>query len=131
MVERRIEVVAGVIWSPQRDAVLLSRRHPDQHQGDRWEFPGGKIEAGETPAAALQRELREELSIDVTDTQLWLQHQHDYADKQVALQFWHVNAFTGTPTGVEGQPLRWVKLAALTDYTFPAANQVVVEALLS
>src|SRR5690606_20495626 len=102
----RLQVVAGILCrGPQ---VLIARRPDHADQGGLWEFPGGKQEAGETPAAALARELAEELGIQVQQARAWFSLQHDYPGKPVALQFWWVEAFTGEPAGREGQPLRWV-----------------------
>lgn len=130
--DHTVEVVAGVIWHPDNSSrVLLALRKPGQHQGGLWEFPGGKIDPGETGLQALERELKEEVAIMVTQAESWLSISHDYTDKSVNLHFWHVNRFNGTPQGCEQQQLRWVSLAELGDYAFPEANQPVVDRLLS
>jgi 8-oxo-dGTP diphosphatase len=123
-----IHVAAGVILG--EDSVLLALRPRDKHQGGLWEFPGGKVEAGELVQDALVRELREELDLDVLACEAFLVTEHDYGDKQVRLDVWLVTRHTGEPHGREGQQLAWVALADLADYTFPAANLPIVQALL-
>ncbi|MCQ4297822.1 Nudix family hydrolase [Pseudomonas stutzeri] len=124
---KRIHVAAAVIRGAD-ERVLIAKRPLDKHQGGLWEFPGGKVEAGEGVQAALARELLEELGIVVTAAQPLIQVRHDYPDKQVLLDVWEVQAFTGEPHGAEGQPLMWVAADQLTNYSFPAANQPIVAA---
>ncbi len=130
MTERkRVHVVAAIIVDAQQ-RVLIARRPEHLHQGGLWEFPGGKLEAGETALQALQREIREELALDVIDAFLFQQIAHDYPDKSVLLEFWQVTQFSGEPRGLEGQPIAWVEAQALRNYAFPAANVPVVDALV-
>ncbi|WP_338545879.1 Nudix family hydrolase [Pseudomonas benzopyrenica] len=123
----RLHVVAAVIRDPQGQ-ILIAQRPAHKHQGGLWEFPGGKVEAGEAPAVALERELAEELGIRVTAARPLLQVRHDYPDQAVLLDVWQVDAFTGKAHGAEGQPLTWVAPRALLDYDFPAANRPIVQA---
>jgi len=125
----RVHVAVGVVLN-NKGRVLISKRHSDSHQGGLWEFPGGKVEAGESVYAALQRELLEELDIHIGEAQEMLQIQHDYADKQVLLDVWRVSAFTGIARGREGQPLRWIATGDLLDYDFPAANGPIIAAIM-
>ena len=111
------------------DQVLLAKRANHQHQGGLWEFPGGKVEAGEHVTHALIRELQEELAITPTTFQPLIQIRHDYGDKCVLLDVWIVTEFEGVPTGQESQPLEWVPLNQLHNYAFPAANRPIVQAL--
>ncbi len=124
-----IDVVAGIIFDESRHSVLLARRKPEQHQGDLWEFPGGKQEAGETQKEALQRELFEEIAIRPDAIHFRRSIEHRYDDKAVRLHFWDVDSFTGTPMGCEGQVLQWVRLDELAQFNFPAANRAIVEEL--
>lgn len=124
---KRVHVAAGVIRSAEGH-VLIAKRPLDKHQGGLWEFPGGKVEPGETVEVALARELAEELGIAVTASRPLIQVSHDYADKQVLLDVWEVFGFTGEPHGAEGQPLAWVRPDELTNYSFPAANRPIVTA---
>ncbi|MGL5948956.1 MAG: 8-oxo-dGTP diphosphatase MutT [Aeromonas sp.] len=125
---KRIWVAVGVIEN-DRGEVFIARRAPSQHQGERWEFPGGKVEAGEDLHQALDRELFEELGIRVLDSQPFLELSHDYADKKVLLDVWRVPRFSGEPYGKEGQLCRWVAIADLHQYPFPAANTPIVAEL--
>nr|WP_220273578.1 Nudix family hydrolase [Pseudomonas savastanoi] len=127
MIVKRVHVAAAVIRGAD-GSVLIARRADTQHQGGLWEFPGGKVEEGETVQAALARELQEELGIQVTAARPLIKVGHDYADKQVLLDVWEVSAFTGEPHGAEGQPLVWAAPRELPDYDFPAANQPIVAA---
>ena len=101
--------------------------------GGLWEFPGGKMDEGETALFALVRELREELGIEATEAQPFMQLCHDYEDKQIALDVWEVTAFQGEARGVEGQECRWVAMADIlkddSQYHFPAANQPILKKL--
>lgn len=122
-----VKVVAGVILRDGR--VLIAKRPNHSHQGGLWEFPGGKIESGESAAQALTRELREELGIEVRNCRRLLKVRHAYPDKTVELEFWRVDRFHGEATGLERQEVRWVEVEGLHEFDFPAANQSIVELL--
>ena len=122
-----VHVAAAVIRAGD-GRVLIARRPEDKHQGGLWEFPGGKVEAGEAVQVALARELEEELGIRPTRLRPLIQVHHDYPDKEVLLDVWEVTAFSGEPHGAEGQPLAWVGPRQLGDYEFPAANRPIVAA---
>lgn len=121
-------MAVGVILDATR-RVLVSRRAQDAHQGGLWEFPGGKVEPGESLAAALCRELHEELGIDIGRTSALLEVRHDYGDKRVFLDVHVVWDFVGEARPREGQPLAWVLPGELADYEFPAANLPIVAAV--
>ncbi len=123
-----VHVAVAVIFG-EDGQILLTQRHADSHQGGLWEFPGGKLESGESLAQALSRELREELGIEVMRHHALLRVEHDYGDKRVLLDVHSVTAFEGQPTPCESQPMRWVSVAELKDYAFPVANQAIVSAL--
>lgn len=124
---KRVHVAAAVIRGVD-GRILIARRPEDKHQGGLWEFPGGKVEAGEAVSVALARELEEELASRPTASRPLIQIRHDYPDKQVLLDVWEVTAFTGEPHGAEGQPLAWVSERQLLEYEFPAANTPIVAA---
>lgn len=114
-----------------QDQVLIAKRPAHVHQGNLWEFPGGKLEEGETVESALRRELLEELGILVKDEiKPLIKIRHDYADKQVLLDVWEVSCFEGVPFGREGQPLKWVAPMNLLEFDFPAANRPIIDAIL-
>ena len=123
-----VHVAVGVILDARR-SILITRRAPDAHQGDLWEFPGGKVEAGESLEKALARELREELGITIGRTSPLLEIRHDYGDKAVLLDVHVVWEFSGEARPLEDQPMAWVRTCELQDYTFPAANEPIVEAV--
>ena len=121
--------VAAAVIVDGTGRCLLSYRHSGQHQGDCWEFPGGKLEPGESAEQALRRELHEELGITAEIGPLLHQQQHRYSDKSVQLFFFQVERWRGEPTGREGQPLSWQHVAALKPEQFPAANRELVAQL--
>jgi 8-oxo-dGTP diphosphatase len=123
-----VHVAVGVILDADRN-ILITRRAPDAHQGDLWEFPGGKVEAGEILTEALARELREELGIVIGRTSALLEVRHDYGDKSVLLDVHVVWEFSGEARSLEGQPMAWVAPAELGNYAFPAANEPIVDAV--
>lgn len=126
MTQARIHVMAAVI---RRDGRILIARRPDSaHQGGLWEFPGGKLDAGEERSEGLRRELREELGIEVTSTRPLIDIRHDYPDKSVRLDVWLVDDFQGEAHGAEGQPILWVTPAELDQYAFPQANVPIITA---
>jgi 8-oxo-dGTP diphosphatase len=122
-----IHVAAAVILDQDR-RILLARRPDDKHQGGLWEFPGGKVEAGEPVRVALDRELDEELGIRVLRARPLIRIPHHYTDKSVLLDVFVVDRFAGKPHGREGQPVRWVCASELSEYHFPAANRPIVAA---
>lgn len=128
---RAINVVAGIVFNVDHSQVLLSLRKPEQHQGDRWEFPGGKIDDGESHQQALARELSEELDIQIDDANHFHSLTFDYPEKSVHLHFYTVESFSGQPVGVEGQQVKWFPLKELSSLPFPDANMPVVKQLLS
>ena len=125
-----IVVAAGIIWNPERTELLLTLRKPEQHQGDRWEFPGGKVESDETVFDGLCRELEEELGLRVVTAEPCISIPYDYPDKSVVIHFWHVLSFDGNPLTREGQQKQWAALSSLQELNFPEANKPVVDHLL-
>ena len=123
-----VHVAVGVVLD-DTGKVLIARRDGNSHQGGLWEFPGGKVERGESLAMALARELREELGIEIGRTSPLLEIRHDYGDKCVLLDVHVVWEFSGEARGLEDQPLLWVAPAELQRYRFPAANEPIIGAL--
>lgn len=126
---KRIHVVAGIIWNSDQSRLLISRRPDHLHKGGCWEFPGGKVEAGESGPQALGRELFEELGIRFTHSLFFRQIFFDYPDRMVQLDFYEVFGVGGTVTANEGQEWCWASPAELPGYRFPEANQAIVDAL--
>lgn len=109
--------------------VLLGNRPEGKAWAGWWEFPGGKIEAGEVPVDALQRELDEELGVHATEVYPWLVRTFDYPEKTVKLHFFIVKAWQGEPVGREGQQLSWQNPACLTVEPMLPANTPILSAL--
>ncbi|MEE9321887.1 MAG: (deoxy)nucleoside triphosphate pyrophosphohydrolase [Granulosicoccus sp.] len=126
-----INVVAGIIFNSDQQSVLLALRKPEQHQGGRWEFPGGKQEGDETLEAALSRELLEEINLTPKTFQFRRIIEHRYADKAVRLHFYDVTEFSGIAQGREGQTVQWVPVCDLDKLEIPAANRLIVDELLA
>ena len=131
-----IIVAAAIIR--RNEHILLSRRKPDAHLPNLWEFPGGKVEPGESLTAALQRELREELGIDVEVSDEYYTTTHQYPTKSVELHFFNctitdgIDGIDGThsePRAIDVAEFRWVKPADLCSYEFPEADGELVERL--
>ncbi len=120
-------VVAAVIVADD-GRILLSRRHAAAHQGGKWEFPGGKVEPGESVTAALARELAEELGITPLDYRPLIQVPWRYPDLDVFLDVWRVSRWRGEPSGREGQQTGWFRVDELRHLSFPAANGPIVSA---
>lgn len=125
---RRTVVVAGAILDDQ-GRVLITERPAGKHLAGGWEFPGGKLAEGESDADALQRELREELGIEVTAQQPFMVVEHDYSDRKVELRLRIVRGYAGEPRGLDGQRLRWVEIQRLTADDLLEADRPFIAAL--
>lgn len=131
-----IKVAVGVIIN-NKNQVLIAKRASHQHQGDKWEFPGGKVENDEAPQEALKRELQEELGIEIQSAHHLIEITHKYRgdnvekenEKSVCLKVYTVKKWLGEAVGREGQPLRWVDKTELHQYEFPAANAEILSIL--
>ena len=130
MSRSEIEVVAGVIEDSE-GRILIAQRPEGTHLAGGWEFPGGKVAAGETASEALARELREELGIDVVRALPLVRYRHTYPERTVVLDVWRVAEYSGEPRALEGQPLRWESLDRLLQTGLLEADRPVVEALLA
>jgi len=127
-VAKLVHVAVGVIVNTD-GKILIAKRPLSAHQGGLWEFPGGKVDAGETIEQALVRELHEELAIDVLASQPLIQIRHHYPDKSVLLDVHKITEFLGAPIGNEGQPIQWVDAKELNNFEFPAANRPIISAI--
>ena len=126
--DRAVHVVAGVLRDA-RGRILLARRTAGRDLAGAWEFPGGKVEAGETALQALDRELDEELGIRVLSAEPLISVPQAYPGKRIVLDVHTVHAFDGTPRGRERQALAWAPLEKLSSYPMPPADRPVVAAL--
>ena len=124
-----MNVVIGIIQRNQH--VLVSERASHQPYGGYWEFPGGKIEKGETAFNALQRELQEELGINEIVAVPWFAYEHSYSDQTVYLHVYQVSHFNQEPYGKENQILRWVSLLEIRQINMLAGNSVILDKLSS
>jgi 8-oxo-dGTP diphosphatase len=109
--------------------ILVTKRPDHVHQGGLWEFPGGKLEPGESPERGLFRELSEELGIQVHASRPLIRIRHDYGDRHVLLDVWRIQSYEGVPVGREGQPLLWQHPDAMDPSGFPAADRPIIAAL--
>ncbi len=129
-----IDVVVGVLRNPQ-GAYLFAQRPTGKPMAGYWEFPGGKVEAGESHQAALVRELQEELGITITDGTPWRSIEHVYAHAHVRLHFILVTQWEGEPRGLEAQAVHWQQLTVQqgvvhtpqTEPILPATVPLLVE----
>lgn len=123
------EVAVGLIW--RRGRVLAAQRPEGKAHEGYWEFPGGKLEPGESPQDALTRELAEELGIGVRACRFWKATEHVYEkyDLHVRLHFFHVTAFAGEPCAREGQNIRWVTPAEAAELPLLPADIELVASL--
>jgi 8-oxo-dGTP diphosphatase len=121
-------VVAAALYD-QAGRVLIAQRPAGKHMAGRWEFPGGKVGRNESESAALTRELREELGVDVTAARPFMRLTHAYDDRDVELSLWIIEDFSGTPASLDAQQLKWVVPAQLSHEDILEADQPFVAQL--
>ncbi|MBD1904274.1 8-oxo-dGTP diphosphatase MutT [Funiculus sociatus GB2-A5] len=118
----------AVIWNEQRQ-ILIDRRRPGGLMGGLWEFPGGKIEPGETVVECIKREIKEELGIEIEVGDRLIVIDYIYSQFSITLNVHHCQHLTGIPQPIESEEVRWVTLDQLDQYPFPAANIQIINAL--
>lgn len=118
----------AVIWNEEKK-ILIDRRKPEGLLGGLWEFPGGKIEPGETIQECIQREIKEELAIDIEVGTHLITIEHAYTHFRVTLNVYHCRHLSGEPQPLECDEIRWVTLEEIDQYPFPKANIQIIEAL--
>lgn len=128
MSKPQLHIAVGVVVNDSGE-VLIARRPSDLHQGGLWEFPGGKVEAGENVREALARELFEELNLEVQRARPLIRIHHVYPEYPVLLDVWRVDRWCGEVFGREGQPVEWLATGRLGEREFPAANQAIINAV--
>ena len=125
-----LQISVGIIRNAAGE-IYITQRAADAHMAHKWEFPGGKIEAGETPQDAVIRELQEEVGITATSLHQFDKLEYQFPDRHITLWFWLVDGWEGEPWGKEGQPGRWVVQQELVAEEFPPANAPVIEKLIA
>ena len=121
------EVVAALIW--KGDRFLICQRPPHKARGLLWEFVGGKVEPGETKAQALRRECREELDIELTVGDVFMEVTHEYPDITVHLTLFHASVAAGAPKLLEHVQIAWITPAEIPQYDFCPADEAILEKL--
>ncbi|KAA3632517.1 MAG: (deoxy)nucleoside triphosphate pyrophosphohydrolase [Proteobacteria bacterium] len=114
--------------------VLVAKRPPGKVCSGKWEFPGGKIEDGETSLTALTREMKEELDVEIAGARYLVEHVNDFPDRRVRLDVWLVREWRGFARGVENQAIRWLEPERIRELDFlpgiEAILPLLVEALV-
>jgi len=118
----------AVIWN-QQGKILIDRRRPEGLMGGLWEFPGGKLEPGETVQDCIKREIQEELAIGVEIGDHLITIDHTYSQFHVTLNVYHCRHQSGEPQLIECDEIRWVTVDELPSYEFPVANLQIIQAL--
>ena len=125
-----LQISVGIIRNVSGE-IYITQRAADEHMAHKWEFPGGKIESGESPQEAVIRELEEEVGIVVTSLQPFDKLEYQFPDRHITLWFWLVDGWEGEPWGKEGQPGRWIAQQDLVADEFPPANAPIIEKLIA
>ena len=125
---RRIEVAVGVVYNSAGEVLVGQRVVKDQYF-EKWEFPGGKLERGETAQQALVREFREETGIHIKASSPLMLVGHDYPDRHVRLHVHTISEFDGDACALEGQALKWVPIIELDQFDFLQGNQIILDRL--
>jgi len=123
-----VHVTAGVLHDGQ-GRVLVAQRPVGKHLAGRWEFPGGKLHAGEAPLDGLKRELSEELGVSVEAAEPLIRLHHEYPDRRVLLDVWRVTRYAGKPASLDRQALEWVEPDRLPSIDLLEADRPIITAL--
>ncbi len=123
-----IHVAVGVIIN-QQNQVLVAKRPAGKHLAGLWEFPGGKVELGETAEQALVRELQEEVDLTPLHFVPLTQITHQYNEKTVLLDVYLIDEVDGDAKGLENQEIKWLHPDRFSEYRFPEANASIITAL--
>ena len=126
----RKQIGVAVIWN-QAGEILIDRRKLGGTMGGLWEFPGGKIEPGETVLECIKREIREELAIEISVGELLILIEHTYPTFHLKAIVHHCQHLGGIPQPIESEEIRWVTVQDLDKYQYPAANSAIIQAIRS
>ena len=124
------EVVAALIWSVDGDKFMICQRPAHKARALLWEFVGGKVEIGETKEQALIRECREELAIEITVGDVFMDVLHEYPDLTVHLTLFHALISEGIPQMLEHNDIQWISPADIPDYDFCPADVEILDKLI-
>ena len=123
-----MKVAVAVIKDPSH-RILIAQHTRKDHYHLLWEFPGGKLESGETPHQALKRELNEELGIHVISATFWMHYAHYYQQQKISLFIFRVIQYNGVAKSLENQNLQWLPLDALQELNLLPGNHIILKAL--
>lgn len=123
-------VAVGIVFNSHQQ-ILMARRHAHSDHAGLWEFPGGKFKSGETSYAALCREIKEELHLEVISAIPLMMFQYDYPQYSVLLDVWEIKEYQGVACGAEGQVIQWFPLAALDGLAVLAGSRRIIAKLLA
>jgi 8-oxo-dGTP diphosphatase len=124
-----LQVAVGIVLDDSGKVLVGQRVKPDAYF-QKWEFPGGKLEQGESVVDALKREFLEEVGIDISESREFMVWEHSYPDRDVKLFVRIIDAFIGKATSREGQALKWVSLEEIAEMDFLAGNHIIIERLI-
>lgn len=127
---KRIDVAVGILIDQHGRCLVGQRLVQDQYYA-KWEFPGGKLENGETSEEALVREFEEELGIQVEQSEHFVTIEHNYPDRKVRLYVHLIPKYQGEPVGMEGQAIRWVNQEEFKGLDFLEGNKEITNRLMS
>ena len=122
-----IVVSAGIV--SRNGKIMLCQRRPGDRMELKWEFPGGKLEQGESPQQALERELREELAIETRTGRIFDVHHEASGDREILILFFRSELISGEPQTIECNAVHWVDPAQLTEYDLAPADMAVAKLL--
>jgi len=128
LTETKINVAAGILLDTE-GRLLITDRSRASNMREFWEFPGGKLAIGESAEDALCRELAEELGIEIMSFEHFHSLEHDYPGMRVAIDFFLVRHWQGTPSGIEGQALRWLRPSEISPGQLLPADEPVLDLL--
>jgi mutator protein MutT len=115
----------------EENYILIDKGLPTGLMANLWEFPGGKIEEGETTEDCIKREVKEELGIDIAIKKHLIDINHNYSEFSVTLRVYLAHIIAGNPQPLESAEIRWVKVEELSNFQFPSANQSIIDILPS
>ena len=123
-----LRVVAAALFDAER-RVLIAERPAGKHMAGWWEFPGGKVDGDETDSAALVRELREELDVEVHEAAPLIAYEHQYPERRVLLDLWVVTRYSGEPQPLDAPALQWTAIDDLERVGLLEADRPMIAAL--